>query len=79
MVAKMRSNESKISPSNGDDLSCDLNLPVFAEPLIDFWPMKMIWEDAMRIFAATREHYMRHFDSPDKRLRDKNPEPFRLT
>ena len=27
---------------------------------------------------AVREHYMQHFDSPEKRLRDKNPEPFRL-
>ena len=28
--------------------------------------------------AAFRDYYMRHFDSPEKRLRDKNPVPFRL-
>jgi len=38
----------------------------------------MSWEEAIRGFAATREHYMLHFDSPTKRLRDKNPERFRL-
>jgi hypothetical protein len=27
MVAKMRSHESKVSPSNGDELDCSLNLP----------------------------------------------------
>jgi hypothetical protein len=32
----------------------------------------------MRCFAATREYYIRHFDSPEKRLRDKNPVRFRL-
>jgi hypothetical protein len=40
--------------------------------------MKMSWEDAMRNFAATREHYLLHFDSPEKRWRDKNPAQFRL-
>jgi hypothetical protein len=38
----------------------------------------MSWADAMRTFAAARARYMREFDSPAKRLRDKNPEPFRL-
>jgi hypothetical protein len=32
----------------------------------------------MRIFAPARARYMREFDSPQQRLRDKNPEPFRL-
>jgi hypothetical protein len=40
--------------------------------------MNISWEDAMRSFAPMREHYMRHFDSPEKRLRDKNPERFSL-
>jgi len=38
----------------------------------------MSWADAVRSFAPYREHYMHNFDSPKKRLRDKNPKPFRL-
>jgi hypothetical protein len=32
----------------------------------------------MRSFAPLREYYMRHFDSAEKRARDKNPERFSL-
>jgi hypothetical protein len=78
MVAKMRSQKSKPSLAQDKDLACDLHLPVFDEPLIEPWPMKMSWEDAVRSFAATREYYMRNFDSPEKRWRDKNPALFRL-
>jgi len=60
-------------------LASDLNLPVFDKPLKEPWPMKMSWEDAMRCFATTREHYLKNFDSPEKRLRDKNPLRFRLS
>jgi hypothetical protein len=74
----MRSQESKASPARNKNLACDLRLPVFEEPLIEYWPMKMSWEDAIQSFTPTREHYMRHFDSPANRLRDKNPAPFRL-
>jgi hypothetical protein len=63
---------------NNKNLASDLELPVFDSPLKEPWPMKMSWEDAMRSFAATREHYMRHFDSPEKRWREKNPARFRL-
>ncbi len=79
MVGKMRSQESKASPATDRNLDCDLRLPVFDTPQIEPWPMKMSWEDAIRSFAATREHYMRHFDSPAKRFRDKNPVPFSLS
>jgi len=78
MVVKMRSQKYKPSPVNHKSLACDLNLPVFDQPLIEPWPMKMSWENAIRSFAATREHYMRNFDSPEKRWRDKNPAPFCL-
>ena len=78
MVVKMRSPESKLSHGNSNTLATDLRLPVFDEPLIEPWPLKMSWEDAVRSFAPLREHYMRHFDSPDKRFRDKNPERFCL-
>ena len=70
--------KSKSSPGNSNGLSCDLRLPVFDQPLIEPWPLKMSWEDAMRSFDPLREHYMRHFDSPEKRSRDKNPERFSL-
>jgi hypothetical protein len=30
------------------------------------------------MFASARARYMREFDSPQRRMRDKNPEPFRL-
>lgn len=74
----MCSKESKASETKNDNLSCDLHLPVFDKPLIEPWPMKMSWENAVRSFAATREHYLRNFDSPEKRRCDKNPAPFRL-
>jgi len=78
MVAKMRSPKSKSSRAKNNRLATDLRLPVFDQPLVEPWPMKMSWEDAMRSFAPLREHYMRNFDSPEKRLRDKNPERFSL-
>jgi hypothetical protein len=74
----MRSSGSKVSRVKNNNLACDLRLPVFDQPLIEPWPVKMSWEDAMRSFAALREHYMRHFDSPEKRARDKNPKRFSL-
>jgi hypothetical protein len=38
----------------------------------------MSWEDAMRSFAPLREYFMLHFDSAEKRARDKNPDRFSL-
>jgi hypothetical protein len=55
-----------------------LRLPVFDQPLVEPWPMKMSWEEATRSFAPLRDHYVQHFDSPEKRLRDKNPQRFSL-
>ncbi|MBA3762458.1 MAG: hypothetical protein H0X04_03810 [Chthoniobacterales bacterium] len=63
---------------NNSRFAIDLNLPVFGSRPREHWPSKMSWADAMRTFAAARARYMREFDSPAKRLRDKNPEPFRL-
>ena len=59
-------------------LTLDLNLPVFTEPMREHWPSAMTWVDAVRHFNTFRERYMRDFDSPEQRLRDKNPKPFRL-
>ena len=74
----MRSKESDGSTANRADLALDLNLPEFDVPQAEHWPSKMSWSEAMHAFAATRARYMREFDSPEQRLRDKNPEPFRL-
>ncbi len=59
-------------------LATDLNLPAFETPQVEHWPSKMSWSDAMRLFAPARARYMREFDSPERRVRDKNPERFRL-
>ncbi len=78
MLMKMGSDESKASLIKPKPLATDFVLPVFDEPMREPWPAKMSWSDAMRHFAAARERYMRHFDSPERRLRQKNPERFRL-
>jgi hypothetical protein len=55
----------------------ELNLPVFTEAPREHrgnWS----WEAVMRQTQPFRDYYIQHFDSPEKRLRDKNPEPFRL-
>ena len=78
MVDKMRSPKSKTSPAKGKGLATDLRLPVFDQPQLEHWPMKMSWEEAMGNLAPLREHYRRNFDSPERRLRDKNPKRFSL-
>ena len=78
MVEKMRSPESKVSRVKNNNLASDLRLPVFEQPTIEPWPLKMSWDDAMRSFTPLREYFMRHFDSPEKRARDKNSKPFSL-
>ncbi len=77
-MARVRSAESEVSVKNNCPLAIDLNLPVFGSRQREHWPSKMSWVDAMRSFAAARMRYMLEFDSPAERLRDKNPEPFRL-
>lgn len=74
----MRSPESTPSTPSRKPLSCDLTLPIFYESLIEPWPTKMSWLQAVGHFAASRAQYMRQFDSPEKRLREKNPAVFRL-
>ena len=74
----MSSPKSNCSQEKNSGLATDLRLPVFDQPQIESWPLDMSWEEAMRNFEPWREYYMLHFDSPEKRLRDKNPERFRL-
>jgi hypothetical protein len=79
MVVKMRSPKSKASHTKRNSLSTDLRLPVFDQPLVEPWPLKISWEEAMRSFASLRAYYMQHFDTPEKRVRDKNPRRFSLS
>ncbi len=54
------------------------DLPVFDVPQQEHWPAAISWDRAMQEFDAMRRQYLKDFDSPEVRLRDKNPEPFRL-
>jgi hypothetical protein len=74
----MRSGEPNNFAADQSALAIDLNLPEFEERQVEHWPSKMSWSEAMRAFAPARVRYMREFDSPQQRVRDKNPEPFRL-
>lgn len=74
----MDSRESKNLPDKREPFASDFELPVFDQPQIEPWPVKMSWAEAMRHLAPTRSHYMRAFDSPEQRLREKNPAAFVL-
>lgn len=56
----------------------DFDLPVFDRPQKEWWPRDVSWSDVMRMTAPFRDYYMEHFDSPERRFADKNPEPFEL-
>jgi hypothetical protein len=74
----MRSEKSNNSMADRSAFAIDLNLPEFEAAQVEHWPSKMSWSEAMRVFAPARARYMQEFDSPQQRIRDKNPEPFRL-
>jgi hypothetical protein len=79
MVVRMRSSESNVFRAKSNAFATDLRLPVFDQPMVEPWALKISWEEAMRGFASFREYYIQHFDAPEKRVRDKNPERFSLT
>ena len=54
------------------------DLPAFDVPQQEHWPAAISWDQAMQEFDDARRMALREFDSPEARLRDKNPEPFRL-
>jgi len=54
------------------------DFPVFDEPQRERPRRSMDWSAVQRNFAPLLEFYRRHHDSPEKRLRSKNPEPFRI-
>lgn len=68
-------------PTNPEDTppsAPELRFPVFETQPLPHWPSKMSWEAVTDETEPQRQHYMKHFDSPEKRLRDKNPAKFRL-
>lgn len=54
------------------------DLPVFKEPQKEWRPKQVIWEMVMDETEPLRQYYLKHFDTPEKRLRGKNPIPFRM-
>ena len=55
-----------------------LNLPVFEKAQIKWRPKTVDWEAVMDETEPLRRYYLEHFDSSEKRLRSKNPKPFRM-
>jgi hypothetical protein len=55
-----------------------LDLPVFRAPQSDWHPGAVDWQTVIEETEPLRRYYLEHFDSPEKRLRDKNPKPFRM-
>jgi len=76
MVVKVRSRESNRSCEDREVPLPDF--PVFDEPQRERPRRSMDWSAVQRNFAPLLEYYRRHHDSPEKRLRSKNPEPFRI-
>jgi len=54
------------------------DLPVFGQPEIERPPRAIPWAAVMNGTEAVRRHFLKHFDNPETRLRDKNPKPFRM-
>ena len=79
MVVKMRSEKSNRSAAADPPLASDLRLPVFTAAQREHWPSEMSWAQAVQHFAPARADYMKRFDSPEARLRSKNPARFRLS
>jgi hypothetical protein len=67
-----------MKPKEDPLATAELNLPVFDVPQREHWPRKMTWEEVVIQTEPQRRFYMEHFDSPERRLRNKNPEPFRM-
>ena len=54
------------------------DLPVFDKPQIERRPGNLSWEPVMRETESLRRYYLENYDTPERRLRDKNPKPFRM-
>jgi len=67
-----------MNPENDPLATARLNLPVFETPQLEHVGEKLTWEQVTEATEAQRAFYMERYDSDEKRLRDKNPEPFRF-
>jgi len=76
MVEKMHSAGSNPSQPNAEDGLPDF--PVFDQPQRERPRGPVNWAAAQRNFEPLLRYYRKHHDSPEKRLRSKNPEPFRM-
>ena len=54
-----------------------INLPIFDVPQKEWRPKVVRLEDVIAETEPLRRYYLEHYDDPEKRLRSKNPEPFR--
>jgi hypothetical protein len=66
-----------MTPSSAD-FEPHLKFPVFDIPQKEWRPKTISWEAVIDETEWSREYYLKHFDSPEKRLRSKNPKPFVL-
>jgi hypothetical protein len=55
-----------------------LNLPVFEIPQLENVGGKMTWDQVTEETEPQRQLYLARYDSDEKRLREKNPLPFRM-
>ena len=78
MVEKMHSSESNGSSGGKPPLTFDFDLPVFREEPQEHSPSCMSWAEAMDWIDFLRRSARASIPSAEERLRDKNPEPFRL-
>jgi hypothetical protein len=53
-------------------------LPVFDKPQKEWRPKTVDWGKVIDETEPLRRYYLEHYDTPEKRLRDKNPQPFRM-
>ena len=54
------------------------DLPIFDIPQVESQKRVLSWEAVMKETESVRRYYLDHYDTPEKRLRDKNPEPFHM-
>jgi hypothetical protein len=60
------------------EILATFELPVFGRSQIDWHPGTVDWQTVIDETEPLRRYYLEHFDSPEKRLREKNPKPFRM-
>lgn len=74
----MHSGEFKSSLENGEAIATELNFRDWEHLPPDYLRLRLTWSEAMKRFSWGRDYYMEHYDSPEQRLKEKNPERFVL-